>query len=152
MASKDNKRSMLIKLCTIVMLLVATILISYKSYELYTYKYQFKLNQNDYGKGYFEVKNTKITKEVLQLLSKRTNLPNGSSRIFYLNKDSESSREKYTPFMEAKKGDYLVAFKDSGIEFIFRPTENKLINVAPYQNDSNKGIGCSTWCLKFEEY
>ena len=134
------------------MLLVVTILISYKSYDLYTYKYQFKLTQNDYGKGYFEVKNTKITKEVLQLLSKRTNLPNGSSRIFYLNKDSESSREKYTPFMGAKKGDYLVAFKDSGIEFIFRPTENKLINVAPYQNDSNEGIGCKTWCLKFEEY
>jgi hypothetical protein len=110
------------------------------------------LTQNDYGKGYFEVKNTKITKEVLKLLSKRANLPNGSSRIFYLNEDTESSREKYTPFMGAKKGDYLVAFKDSGIEFIFRPTENKLINVAPYQNDSNKKIGCQTWCLKFDEY
>ena len=151
MASKVNKREIL-KLFVVLLLLISTISISYASYSIFTYKYKFRLTQNDYGKGYFEVKNIKISKEIVQLLSKRTDLPNSSYRIFYLNKDIESSSDKYNSLMGAKKGDYMVAYKDSGIVFIFRPTENKLINVAPYKNDSNKRVGCNTWCVKFEEY
>lgn len=152
MASKATTQGIFKKLIVTLFILVATSAIFYTSYALYTYKYKFKLTQNDYGKGYFEVKNTNISKEVLWLLSKRVSLPSGSNKIFYLNKDTSPKGGKYTSMMGAKKGDYLIAYKDTGVVFIFRPTENKLINVAPYQNDLNKRVGCSTWCIKFDEY
>lgn len=76
------------------------------------------------------------TQDLVDQVSKHTELPKGSPTVATVSDVSKLSTQTF--FVNAKNGDKVLIYADSKKAILYRPSEDKIINIAPLNVNSNQ--------------
>mgnify|MGYP001605249507 CR=1 FL=1 len=121
---KITKKKILLLLSFILFIAVTTVA-AYSSWELYKIK----------SPGYAQKTAEQQTKKIMSAVGKLIELPDDIPQIATVS-DVETLKKGQIFFSKAKNGDQLLVFQTMAI--LYRPSENKIINVGPINREQSK--------------
>jgi len=128
MSRKAPMKKKILRAAGMLLVLAVTAVAVYSSYELYIIK------KPDYQQKMLEKQTADITNTVGRLIE----LPEGTPQIATVT-DAATLKENQPFFDKAQNGDQVLVFQTEAI--LYRPSLNKIINVAPVTNNQAPSVG-----------